>query len=622
MWRMYLLHVSLLTHRKLPSPLSFYAKDEISPGAIVEVYLRKEKMCGVVISTDLVTEHKSDIRAQTFQLKKVGTRDVLGHIDHPILRSYIESAEKECVPYTLLFDALLPEHIQGDVASIQKVLQNRYTGESRYTISYLESSSEERIPEYKSMVRDILAKKKSIHIIAPTVERVEKLASIIGKGITHKVYVLHGELSKKKLLQATQTILNDIDSVVVCSTPHFGLITPASTELTIVDEESHPSYYTFDTPRLDYIATFKHIWKHTSGRVIFADTILRIESYKDLEEKKVAREFSIHSRFSHQIPISLCTFQKDAPFTALTKEVLESLKKVRGPQLAFLYVARKGVHTSLQCTDCGTLVVCESCGKSVSVQERLGENRHIRCLYCNTKKYISEEQELICTTCGSWKIKGYGITTHLVGEEVRELLPNKNVYTLDRDMSEKNFKKTLVTWKESGGILIGTESALPYIDQKLHTAAIISCDAWFSVPDIDVHRRFIQVLEPLLEHCSNALFVQTRLPDEPVFALCKKENITDYIKQELKERKELQHTPYTTFILLRKEKSFSKSEADQLCELFPAAKPTIYKVHTDIRVLLRISEERFITDSDLHKKLQGLFPHIIVEINPPSLFFK
>jgi len=140
------------------------------------------------------------------------------------------------------------------------------------------------------------------------------------------------------------------------------------------------------------------------------------------------------------------------------------------------------------------------------------------------------------------------------------------------------------------------------------------------MPDIDPHRRLVQVLEPLLEYSHNTVFVQTRIPDEPLFEMCKKENITDYIKGELKERKELAHVPYTTFILLRKDGSFTKKEADSLVNLFPACKPHIYKVHDDIRVLLRITRDRFISDTSLHRRLQGLYPHIIVEVNPQTLF--
>ena len=78
--------------------------------------------------------------------------------------------------------------------------------------------------------------------------------------------------------------------------------------------------------------------------------------------------------------------------------------------------------------------------------------------------------------------------------------------------------------------------------------------------------------------------------------------------------------PYTTFVLLRKDVSFTKKEADSLVELFPACKPHIYKVHNDIRVLLRITQERFIEDTGLQRRLQGLYPHIIVEVNPQTLF--
>jgi primosomal protein N' (replication factor Y) len=449
---------------------------------------------------------------------------------------------------------------------------------------------------------------------------VRKLASYIGKGIQHKMIVLHGELTKKAFIDAIQKIYADTECVCICSTPHFAHITKDTLELTIVDQESHPNYYSFDTPSVDYVSLFKTIWHDSHTKNLFADTILRIASYRDLDEKKYPREFSIHSRFSHHVPIELCVFEKDIPFSTLTKPVFETLKKMKPTSHNFLYVARKGIHTSMQCSDCGTVVLCTQCSKPTTVQALPHNERALRCLHCGHKETLSKDQELICITCGSWKIKGYGVTTRVVTQELETLFPNKDVYVLDSDISEKMFKKTIHTWKGSGGILVGTDSALPYLEEKLATAAIISCDTWLSMPDIDAHRRLVQVLEPLLEYSHNTVFVQTRIPDEPLFEICKKENITDYIKSELKERKELAHVPYMTFVLLRKDSSFTKKEADSLVTFFPACKPHIYKVHDDIRVLLRITHDRFLADTSLHQRLQGLYPHIIVEVNPQTLF--
>ena len=617
---MVLLHVALLTHRKIPCPLSFYSKDEISLGALVHVTLRKEKMLAIVVQVSTIAEHKGDIRNQTFQLKKIRKEDVVGVVEESILFQYLKAAETQAIPYSLLFDALIPEVLKQKDEYIQKALTTRHQGSSDKPISYLESSSEERVVQYKSLVRDILAKKKSIHLIAPTVERVLKLASYIGKGISHKMVVLHGELSKKASMEAIQRIYTSGEYLCVCSTPHFAHITPDTLELSIIDQESHPNYHSFDTPSVDYCNLFKTVWSTSHTKTLFADTILRIESYKDLEEKKYTREFSIHSRFSHHIPIELCTFEKDSSFSVLSTPVIESIKKLKLSSHAFLYVARKGFHTSIQCSDCGTVVLCHECTKPTTIQKLSDNQRGLRCLHCGHKESLQNDQELICITCGSWKIKGYGITTRIVAEEVESLFPTKNIYVLDGDVSEKVFKKTINIWKDSGGILVGTDSVLPYLEDKLSLAVIISCDSWLSMPDIDPHRRLVQVLEPLLEYSHNMVFVQTRIPEDPLFEICKKENITDYIKAELKERKELAHVPYTTFILLRKEGSFTKKEADSLVDLFPACKPHIYKVHNDIRVLLRVTHDRFIVDTTLQRRLQGLYPHIIVEVNPQTLF--
>lgn len=617
---MKLLHVALFTHRKIPSPLSFYSKDDIELGSIVYATLRKERILGVVIDVSSITEHKNDIRTQTFQLKKIQKNDVVGQIKESILAKYLRAAENQALPISLLFDAIIPEVLKRNEHYIENAFLYRNQDKQEETISYLESSSEERVAQYKNNVRDILAKKKSVHIIAPTIARVLKLSSVIGKGISHKTIILHGDLTKKASDEAIKRIYSDEESLFIVSTPHFALITPKSLKLTIVDQESHPNYYSFDTPSVDYCALFKTVWEKSNVKTIFADTILRIHSYRDLEEKKYSREFSIHSRFSNNIPIELSTFQKDSPFSAFTDQTHKALKKLKPSSHAFLYVARKGIHSSMQCSDCGEVVLCSLCDKPTTLQALPDNSRSLRCLYCGHKESLKVDQELICTNCTGWKIKGYGITTRMVASELEEKCPDKNIYILDGDVPEKVFKKTIKLWQENGGIIVGTDSFLPYLEQKLSLSVIVSCDSWLSMPDIDTHRRLVQVLEPLLEYSQNTVIVQTRIPNDPLFEICTNENITDYIKSELKERKELSHVPYTTFILIRREKFLTKKEADSLIDIFPACKPHIYKVGSDIRVLLRVAEERFLEDEKLQKKLQDLYPHLIIEVNPQTLF--
>lgn len=616
---MNLLQVALFTHRKIPSPLSFYSKDDISVGSILYAPLKKERVLGMVVGTSPVSENKNDIRTQTFELKKVQSKDVVHVVDQKKVLPYIQAAQRQALPYSLLFDAIIPECIKRNIEYLGNIFHTQDES-NETTISYLESSSEERIAQYKNSVRDTLAKKKSVHIIAPTVSGVVKLSSIIGKGISHKTIILHGDLTKKASDEAVRRICSGEESLFIVSTPHFAFITPESLKLRIVDQESHPNYYSFDTPSVDYCEVFKSIWGKSSVKTIFADTILRIHSYKDIEEKKYKREFSVHSRFSNTIPIELLSFDKDAAFSTLTSKAHELVKKLKSSSHAFLYVARKGVHSSMQCSDCGEIVACQKCDKPTTVQLLPSGSRELRCLYCSNKEALRMDQELICTHCTSWKIKGFGITTRTVTSELKELYPDKTIYTLDGDVPEKTFKKILKTWEEEGGIIVGTDSFLPYLNRKLSLSIIISCDSWLSMPDIDTHKRLVQVLEPLLEHSQNAVFIQTRIPNDPLFEICTNENITDYIKSELKERRELSHVPYATFILIRREKFLNKKEADAVMDLFPSCRPHMYKVGSDIRVLLRVAEERFFDDEELQKKLQNLYPHLIIEVNPQTLF--
>lgn len=619
---MFTVDIALFEHRSIPSPLTFYSKEKIARGSILYATLKNTQILGMVIACEPLGNKKGDIRAQTFQLKKIDGKHTLAIVNESVLATCEKIARLQGIPLPLALECMVPMHVQENTHLLQPFFDRIntwiHTREST-PVHYFEHDLVYRIDHYKSIVRDALTKKESVVIVSPTIAHAEHIQNTVGKGLTHKVILLTSDLTKKEMHLAYEQIYNEENvGLVVCTTAHYALSLPKKLHTYIIDQEGNPNYYSFDTPAYDYKAALHIFASQSTAHTIVADTILRFSSYKAILEDKGIREFSIHGRFARTRNITISTPKDGIPFSYIHEDVAVIIKNIKKNERVYVYVPRKGIHSSLVCLDCGELHTCITCGKPYAVYEDATRARSIRCTYCRTKKDIPHDTEILCEHCSSWRMQGYGMTGRALKDTITQLTHN-DVYLAEKE-SGTSIEKMCRAWEESGGILIGTDACIPYITKPVQYSIISSIDGWFTAPDIDSTRRLVQLLEPLLEYTKNTIYIQTRNPKNETFTFIHEPSFDRYVKKELEERKESGHPPYTVFILIRKANGMNVEEAKRLQVHFNDYDASIYKVHTDIRVLLRVAQNIFTTSETLQKELQDLNPYMIVEINPLSLF--
>ena len=619
---MFTVDIAFFEHRSIPSPLTFYSKEKILRGTVLYAPLRTGKILGIVTACEPLSSKKGDIRGQTFQLKKIDGRSALAIVDESVLATCEKIARLQGIPLPLALECVVPMYIQENTELLQpffdRILSWISTSES-LPVHYFEHDLVYRIDHYKSIVRDALTKKESVVIVSPTIANAEYIQNTVGKGVTHKVILLTSDLSKKEMRLAYEQIYDEDNvGLVVCTTAHYALSLPKKLHTYIIDQEGNPSYYSFDTPAYDYKAGLHTFASQAASHTIVADTILRFSSYKAILEDKGIREFSIHGRFARTRNIAISTPKEGSSFSYIHEDVAAIIKKLKKNERMYVYVPRKGIHSSLVCLDCGELHTCITCGKPYAIYEDALHTRSIRCTYCRTKKDIPHDTEILCERCSSWRIQGYGVTGGALKSAITELT-HSDVYLAEKE-SGTSIEKMCVAWEETGGILIGTDACIPHITKQVQYSVVSSVDGWFTVPDIDSTRRLVQLLEPLLEYTKNTVYIQTRNPKNETFSFINEPSFDRYVKTELEERRESGHPPYTVFVLIRKSSGMNVEEAKRLQIHFNDYDASMYKVHTDIRVLLRVAQNIFATSETLQKELQDLNPYMIVEVNPLSLF--
>ena len=617
---MYTVDIALCEHKPIPSPLTFYSKDLFVRGTVVSVKVKNVEHIGFVTACEPIEQSKSDIRTQSFQLKKIDKKKTITQCSETLLTLFEKSARTQGVPLPLVLECAIPMAIQERndlLIAFLKRLDEQLTLQTYTELSYLEHDAIYRIDHYKTKIRDSLAKKQSVTIISPTIGHACHLGATVGKGLGQKCIVLTSDMTKKEMSLAFEKIRSN-EPYLLIATAHYALCLPATNTLFILDQESHPNYYSFDTPPCDYSILLRNFAESTSMHTIIGDSLLRFESYKKLEEEKGVREFSIHGRFTRSHILQISTPHKDEEFKYIHSDVVRHLKMLKKNDHVYIHVPRAAVYSGMVCHDCKTVHSCSTCGNPNTVHEDMHGVRSIRCMHCRTKEIIPENTNVLCSNCGSWRMYGYGVTAKTIRDEIERYVQHP-IYSTERE-SSKNIEKTIRTWEDTGGVLIGTEKCISLFTQQVTISIISSIDGWFAIPDIDVERRLLHILEPLTECTQKSIIIQTKSKQSDFFAPFIEGDWKRYIEVSLAERKAERHPPYTTFIMIRKQNGMTKEEAMRLEKHFSDYETSVYKVTNDIRVLIRVQSTIFYTSDTLQYELQSLYPYMIVEVNPLSLF--
>src|SRR3989344_5538344 len=118
-------------------------------------------------------------------------------------------------------------------------------------IIVIQSQYEERIHHYKSIVREELAKNKSVFLCLPTAADMENIAVELGRGIEKYVFVLSGKMPRKKITEEWKKIVEEKHPVLIIATKSFLSLPRRDFGAIIIDQESSSAYKNQKRPYTD-----------------------------------------------------------------------------------------------------------------------------------------------------------------------------------------------------------------------------------------------------------------------------------------------------------------------------------------------------------------------------------
>lgn len=630
--------------------LTYFTAKEVKLGDIVSVPLRKKNILGLVTSVQKLEEEKINIKDLGFNLKKIIAVKDNSIFRKEYLDACIATSEYFVMQKNSAIASLIPntflEHY--DKINLYKK-ENEPEPSPESTVAkpkaeklLLQMPSADRVAIYKTLIRENFALKKSIFLALPTERDIEKYKNLLSKGIEPFTFTAHSALGAKKILAMYKELAKVDHPILFIGTVPFLSIQRKDLGVIILEHESSNAYRTISRPYLD-LRTFAEIFSaRISAKLIIADTLLRFETIGRQVEDNLQPMYPLSYRLDFGGDIEMCGLEKtlEKKFTMLSKNTLaEIIDNSEKGKNTFIFSLRKGLATITVCKDCASPVLCNLCGSPVVLYTSRNEKK--RMLFCNRCKN-ELDADTSCKTCGSWNLLGLGIGTDTVYEYLKENLPNKKtkILKLDKEsaQSAKGAKDIVDEFeKNPGSILIGTEMAFFYMEQKSDLSVIASFDSLWSIPNFKISEKIVQIIINLLEKTEKKLIIQTKNYNDEALLSMKNGNLVSFVRNELADREKLGYPPYMRFIKITfwGNKADTLKIKDFLKSFFQAYNPDVFsgfhpkeKEKYVTHALLRVNpndwsrEEISLKgkiDEKLAKKLRSLGGEFFVSVDPEDL---
>lgn len=620
--------------------LSYFTGSDISVGSIIKVPLRKRVIPALVVSAKEVEDMKSEIKNSPFPLKKIEKLKSTNLLTKEFIETCNSISEYYINSTGAVLSSIVPK-ILFENAENFKIKKEEVAEPNQISVEkfVIQSNDEDRYTHYKSIIREEFAKGSSVFFCLPTIQDIKKAKDSLQKGIEPYTFILHSSMNKSEIIENINKILGEEHPLLIIATGGFLSLPKKQIGTIILDKENSRAYKTQIRPYID-IRNFAEVFaSKIKAKIIFGDLLLRAETiwrYKNEEVVEIA-PLKFRSLTTSSQEIIDMKFKKEEienterkeekrEFRIFSKELENKIKEsIENNEHLFIFTSRRGFSPSTVCADCGNVIRCNTCGAHTVLHKSPVENFFL-CHKCGERRSALEK----CSNCGSWRLTTLGIGSELVEEKIKEINENAKIYRIDADKTPTHKKALQVAEKfydSPQGILIGTEMALLYLNEKIENSAVVSMDSFFSIPDFRINERVLNILLKIRSVTDRSFLIQTRDISQKVFDYAIKGNLIDFFKEEIEDRKILKYPPFSTLIKIsisgtKKETMNSVEKLQKLIEpyevdIFPAFIP-LEKGKYSVNGIIKIKTENW-PNKEITEKLKTLEPNFLINVDPDGL---
>lgn len=614
--------------------LSYFSPKFVAPGSIVTIPVRKKEYKGLVIETRAVEDLKQEIKNSDFGIKKIKSVNKNFSFDKNFIFAASETAKYFLTSAGAIINFLIPKHILDDISKISFHQDAGAEKPSKGNKFVIQTEDEERFASYKNIIRSEFAKGRSVFFCVPTIEDAHYAAKKLSKGIETSTFVLHGDISKKKILETWQKATAHEGASLVIATGKYFSLPIRNLGAIILERENSGGYKTMMRPYFDF-RKFAEFYATSIGADLYlGDFLLRAETLWRFDQHELTEYNQIKFRSLSTTKTAVIDMKNkskaEKAFPLFSNQMKDMLRDNHtNNHRAFLYVSRKGLSPLIVCGDCGHVVTCNKCSAPVVLygKDTKEPDNYFRCHACGEQRYSGEK----CAKCQSWKLTEIGIGIDKVSAQILDFLPEAKIFVLDKNKAPTPKKATEIVSKfleTPGGILVGTEMALLYMREPIENVGVISIDTMLSIPDFQIRERILKILLSCRLIAMQNFLIQTRKIEDEIFDNAVTGNLANFYRQEFLDRKKFNYPPFSTIVKISTtavSKQKLEHEFETLQKYFMPEELAYFPAFVErirgrfvMNGIIKIPKMRQLEEVLIHK-LRNLPPQYKVEIDAQSV---
>ena len=573
---MYLIEVSPTKHLGNLRGLTYFSKHEYKKGDLIKVSVRNSQIYAFVTHVKPLKEVKADVKDKSYMPKKVRKQDVPEILSDTFKKAVLKTALLYAVPEGLLLSQLMPsgtlknpDKLFAKMQTYATVKKQEQEAQNRTRFSLIATNKDlpDRIELYKANIREKLARKQNVVLIAPNQEKAQSICATLKSGIKKMIECYDSTASQNKLFSQIAELSAKNTPFCIVGSSHVLSLPIKNIGLYILEEQNNPGYIRQGFPFTNVKKFAENLAKEAGVELLLGDTFLDLDIYK----RALADEANIIDGIPRKIrtnkEINLVNVKEeineakelklDYPFVG--KEVLLQIQAATAKsESSFVFVPKRGLASQISCKDCGSTVKCVKCALNMKLHSRKNSGNYLLCHRCG----YTQEANITCPTCNGWNLIQLGITSEVVANYIQNKTKIKCVTINSK--TDRKILQNMASGKSEHNVTVGTSVGLNiFKPRQFEHVFAVGLDGLMAVPDFQIEEKIFGNLMKLLEIADKSLSVQIKDDTVQAINLFAKRSINEFIRQELKLREQLIWPPYSVLVKITA-KGTKKQIIDQM----------------------------------------------------------
>tara|TARA_A100000164_G_scaffold205957_1_gene182651 strand:+ start:8878 stop:10854 length:1977 start_codon:yes stop_codon:yes gene_type:complete len=581
----------------IPIPIretfTYECKESIQVGSRVLVEFRKKKVVGHIVKAVLKKPNFDTIQISEIldeePIFKSNDIDILfwlaDYYQHPIgevFDTFCPPILRKPVKRNIHSRNIQPEY--KAFSNDKKVTLNKEQVESLEILNNLDGfdpcllygvTGSGKTEIYLRLTDTYLTKGKSVLILVPEISLTPQLEDRFVSRFGDNIGIYHSKKTAKQrydIWERAQSgelkIVIGTRSAVLCPLNELGVI--------IVDEEHDQSYKQHEGFRFSARDLSIKRAQVEAIPIVLGTATPSLQTLRLVQEKKY-KEAKLLKRANGFKPPGFITLDiNDSQLeSGIAKESLDAITNtLKENKQVLIFINRRGFSPLYECSSCRWTAECSSCDARLVFHH--GLNRLI-CHRCDSAYGVPKK----CPACNSSSLNLQGSGTERIELFLENYFEGTTIIRLDQDTTKKkgSLKEILeMVHKSESAILVGTQMLAKGHDfPRVELGIILNCDSGITSPDINSLEKISQLLIQVSgrvgrKENNGKVIIQTRYPEDKNLLELKSGDYLNFALNNLKQKKELRHPPYSAIALLRTTSPLAKHNINFLHQVNKSAK--------------------------------------------------